>query len=491
MLDTVTLSRAVTRIAGRDPRGGNGVRLLRDAAENYPAWLEAIRGAKSYVHFENFIVADDRAGRLFADALMERARAGIPVRVLYDWLGCTGRSGAAYWSELIEAGVDVRVFNPLRLSAPLWIRRDHRKVIVVDGTLAFVSGLCVSDDWTGTENGTVAPWRDTGVAVRGPAAADVDAAFAETWALCGEPLPAQERPDADFVEPVGDVPVRVVAGRPGELGTYRLDLLMAASARKRLWLTDAYMMPTPAYVRALSEAARDGVDVRLLVPGSSDVPFLQPFVRMGYRPLIDGGVRVFEWNGSMLHAKTAVIDGRWSRVGSTNLNMTSWFTNWEIDVAIEDAEFAAGMEAMYLEDLANATEVVATGRIRARMAKAPKSGRPVGRAARRIATSAIGLGATVGAALSGSRSLTAMEARSIAPVGLALLALAALVTIFPFLLVSPLVIWLVWTAAALMGRAWRSKLPRRAQERRWWGVAGRRAEPVVMPREREGRREGS
>ncbi len=489
MLDTVTLSRAVTRIAGRDPRGGNGVRLLRDAAENYPAWLEAIRRARHYVHFENFIVADDAAGRLFAEALMERARAGVPVRVLYDWLGCTGRSGAAYWTELIEAGVDVRVFNPLRLSAPLWIRRDHRKVIVVDGTLAFVSGLCVSNDWTGSEDGGVAPWRDTGVAVRGPAAADVDAAFAETWALCGEPLPAGERPDADFVEPVGDVPVRVVAGRPGELGTYRLDLLMAASARRRLWLTDAYMMPTPAYVRALSEAARDGVDVRLLVPGSSDVPFLQPFVRMGYRPLIDGGVRVFEWNGTMLHAKTAVIDGRWSRVGSTNLNMTSWFTNWEIDVAIEDAEFAAGMEAMYLADLANATEVVATGRPRAQVARAQRGGRPVGRAARRLATGAIGLGATVGAALSGSRSLTAMEARSIAPVGLALLALAALVTIFPFLLVSPLVIWLVWTAAALMGRAWRSRLPRRAHERRWWGMA-RRAEPVAVSREREGREGG-
>ncbi len=485
MLDTVTLARAVTRIAGRDPRGGNAVRLLRDAAENYPAWLDAIRSARSYVHFENFIVADDGAGRLFADALIERARAGIPVRVLYDWLGCTGRSGAAYWTELIEAGVDVRVFNPLRLTAPLWIRRDHRKVIVVDGRLAFVSGLCVSDDWRGDEAQGVEPWRDTGVAVTGPAAADVDAAFAEIWALTGEPLPPAERPDADFLDPVGDVPVRVVAGRPGELGTYRLDLLMAASARKRLWLTDAYMIPTPAYVRALGEAARDGVDVRLLVPGSSDVPFFQPFVRMGYRPLIEAGVRVFEWNGTMLHAKTAVIDGRWSRVGSTNLNVTSWFTNWEIDVAVEDADFAADMEAMYLEDLEGATEVVATGRPRAAAVRRVRGGRPVGRAARRFATGAIGLGATVGAALSGSRSLTAMEARSIAPVGLALLAIAALVTIFPFLVVSPLVIWLVWTAMALMNRAWRSRLPTRAGARRWWPLFARTPAPAAIRREPE------
>jgi cardiolipin synthase len=484
LLDTVTLARAVTRIAGRDPRAGNAVRLLRDAEQNYPAWLAAIRGARASIHFENFIVADDATGRLFADALMERARAGVAVRVLYDWLGCTGRSGGGYWRELAAAGVDVRVFNPLQVSAPLWIRRDHRKVIVVDGALAFVSGLCVSNDWTGDPAAGVEPWRDTGVMVEGPAVADVDAAFAETWALTGEPLPVAERPDGDFMDPVGDVPVRVVAGRPGELGTYRLDLLMAASARRRLWLTDAYMMPTPAYVRALSEAARDGVDVRLLVPGSSDVPFLQPFVRMGYRPLIEAGVRVFEWNGAMLHAKTAVIDGRWSRVGSTNLNVTSWFTNWEIDVAVEDAAFAAEMEAMYLVDLANATEVVATGRPRSIRMRPARGGRPIGRAARRLATGAIGLGATVGAALSGSRSLTAMEARSIAPVGLALLALAALVTIFPFLLVSPMVIWLVWTALALMSRAWRSRLPRRAGERRWWPLS-QRARVVAVPQERE------
>ncbi len=483
----MTLARAVTRIAGRDPRAGNGVRLLRDGAENYPAWLEAIRGARHYIHFENFIVADDAAGRLFADALKERARAGVAVRVLYDWLGCTGRAGAAFWTDLIEAGIDVRVFNPLRLTAPLWVRRDHRKVIVVDGHTAFVSGLCVSNDWLGDPAREIEPWRDTGVAIQGPAAADVDAAFAETWAISGEPLPSHERPDGDFMDPVGDVPVRVVSGRPGELGTYRLDLLMSASARKRLWLTDAYMIPTPAFVRALSEAARDGVDVRLLVPGASDVPMFQPLVRMGYRPLIEAGVRVFEWNGSMLHAKTAVIDGRWSRVGSTNLNVTSWFTNWEIDVAIEDADFAARMEAMYLEDLAHATEVVATGRPRAQAApRSAKGGRPVGRAARRFATGAIGLGATVGAALSGSRSLTAMEARSIAPVGLALVAIAALVTVFPFLIVSPLVIWLMWTAIALMNRAWRSRLPRRRlTERRWWPLPYRTASVPARPEPEE------
>ena len=160
------------------------------------------------------------------------------------------------------------------------------------------------------------------------------------------------------IPPAGDVAARVISGEPGMFRTYRFDQFIAATAQRNLWLTDAYFVATTSYVQALGEAARDGVDVRLLVPGSSDVPVLQPIVRAGYRSLVEAGIRVFEWNGSMLHAKTAVADGRWARVGSTNLNMASWATNWELDVVVEDAGFAEAMEAMYLEDLANATEIV-------------------------------------------------------------------------------------------------------------------------------------
>jgi cardiolipin synthase len=447
------LDRAFSRIAESDLRHGNGVRLLKDARENYPAWLAAIREAQNVIHFENFIVANDETGRTFAEALAERARAGVTVRVLYDWLGSSARALPPFWAKLERAGVEVRVFNPPRFTAPFWIRRDHRKLITVDGRTGFVSGLCISDNWPGREDAE--PWRDTGVALEGPVVADLDEAFAEVWATTGSPLPAHEIPDPDRIPAAGDIAARVIKGRPGAYRTYRLDQFVAATAQRNLWLTDAYLVANTAYVQALAEAARDGVDVRLLVPGSSDVPMLQPIVRAGYRPLIEAGIRVFEWNGVMLHAKTAVSDGRWARVGSTNLNPTSWATNWELDVVVEDEGFAAEMEAMYLEDLANATEIVPGWRPRpASRRPAPKVARhPHRRSMGRLAAGAIALGNTVGSAIAGSRSLAGTEVRSIATIGALLLALAVAVTMFPVIVISPLVITLAWFGIALLVRA--------------------------------------
>jgi cardiolipin synthase len=157
-------------------------------------------------------------------------------------------------------------------------------------------------------------------------------------------------------EAQGAMRVHVVAGIPGAAGIYRLDLLVASVARKSLWLTDAYFVATAAYTQALRAAAIDGVDVRLLVPGASDIPAISPLSRAGYRPLLEAGVRVFEWNGTMLHAKTAVADGTWARVGSTNLNLVSWMSNYELDVAIEDAGFAQAMATQYEKDLGRATK---------------------------------------------------------------------------------------------------------------------------------------
>ena len=246
----------------------------------------------------------------------------------------------------------------------------------------------------------------------------------------------------------------------------RAAIVIAATAQRNLWLTDAYFVATTSYVQALGEAARDGVDVRILVPGSSDVPALQPVVRAGYRSLVEAGIRVYEWNGSMLHAKTAVADGRWSRVGSTNLNIASWATNWELDVVIEDAAFAEAMEAMYLEDLANATEIVPGWQSRRRQARNMRSRRGQRYkkgGVRRLAAGALALSSTVGKAV-GSRSLTATEASSVALIAFALLALAALIAFFPVVVVSPIVIGLVWLALALLIRAFRLK--RRVRLRR-------------------------
>jgi cardiolipin synthase A/B len=240
------LDRAFTRAAGAPLIDGNRIRLLRDAAENYPAWLDAIAAAEHYVHFESYIIRDDESGRQFADALIAKARDGVPVRLLYDWMGAVGRTPERFWASLRRAGVEVRCFNPLRLSSPLgWVHRDHRKSLVVDGRVGFITGLCVGDAWVGNAARGIAPWRDTGVEIRGPAVASIAQAFARVWAIPGAPLPAAER-QAEPAAPAGDASLRIVAAEPNRTGLLRVDQLVAASARETLWLTDAYFAGIPS-----------------------------------------------------------------------------------------------------------------------------------------------------------------------------------------------------------------------------------------------------
>jgi cardiolipin synthase len=271
---------ALSRAAGAPLVAGNSVRILKDAAQNYPAWLEAIRGAQRTIYFENYIATDDGVGRKFAAALAERARAGVRVRVIYDWLGSLGGAPARLWRPVIESGGAVRCFNPPRLDSPFgWLSRDHRKMVAVDGQVGFVSGLCASRKWTGDAARGIEPWRDTGVEIRGPAIADIERAFAQMWAEMGVPIPEVERTDVGRNAAAGDVALRVLATLPNIAGLYRLDQLIAAMARETLWLTDAYFVGVAPYVQALRAAALDGVDVRLLVPGASDLPGLSTLSR--------------------------------------------------------------------------------------------------------------------------------------------------------------------------------------------------------------------
>jgi len=454
---------AFSRAAGAPVVGGNHVSLLRDAEENYPAWLAAIRAARRHIHFETYIFYDDDTGREFADALIAKARDGVTVRLIYDWLGNFGKGSRRLWNALREAGVQVRCYNPPQLDSPLgWLSRDHRKMLAVDGEVAFITGLCVGRVWKGDPKRGIAPWRDTGVEIRGCAVADVERAFARMWALTGEPLPASAR--IETPAPAGDMSMRIVATEPATAGMLRLDQLIAALARERLWLTDAYYAGTTSYVEALRAAARDGVDVRLLLPNSTDIPLLRPLSRAGYRALLEAGVRIFEWNGSMLHAKTALADRNWARVGSTNLNIASWFGNCELDAVVEDESFAAAMEQMYLEDLANATEVVLDKRRRARTPDRPRQPhhlRGSGSAGRAIA-GASRIGHTIGAAFADRRELGPIEAR-LALLGGALLCLLAVVALlFPRLLAYPLAGLGMWGGLALMYQGWRLLRARRA-----------------------------
>ncbi|HEU4643519.1 MAG TPA: phospholipase D-like domain-containing protein [Gemmatimonadaceae bacterium] len=463
--DRDLLDQALSRAADAPPVTGNGIRLLRNSAENYPAWLDAIRSARRTVYFESYIIRADEAGAMFADALAAKAREGVRVRVIYDWLGDAGRTPRRYWRSLGRAGVAVRCFNPPQLASPFgWLHRDHRKSLTVDGGITFVSGLCVGQPWIGDPQRGIEPWRDTGVEVRGPAARSVEEAFARAWAAAGPPIPHDERASSGGGESAGRVALRVVATEPFTAGVLRLDQIMAAAARRTLWLTDAYFVGTPPYVHALCSAARDGVDVRLLVPGGSDIPILRPLSQAGYRPLLEAGVRVFEWMGSMLHAKSAVVDERWARVGSSNLNLASWLGNWELDVAVDDAAFARAMERMYVDDLANATEIV-LGTTR-RRARGGARRRPVsdagGGSAGRIAAGALRLGNAAGAMITERRALGPAEAQLAATMGAVLLAIALVAVLWPRVIALPLTLLVTWIGGAMLAKAYALRRRRRA-----------------------------
>jgi cardiolipin synthase len=461
----ILAAQAFSRAAGAPLVHGNHIRLLKDAGENYTAWLDAIYAAEQTIHFENYIFRSDTIGWRFAEAFISKAQSGVSVRVLYDWLGALTETSSQFWQKLREGGVDVRCFNPPRFDSPLgWVSRLHRKSLCVDSQVAFVSGLCIGQMWVGYPERNIPPWRDTGVEIWGPVVADVVQAFAHAWAEAGPELPRDELPRPDSIPATGLVDLRILGSVASTAGLYRLEQLIAVLAQKTLWLTDAYFVGSTSYVQALRGAAMDGVDVRLLVPGSSgDLIFLRPISRAGYRPLLEAGVRVFEWNGSMLHAKTAVADGRWARVGSSNLNMASWLGNWELDVVVENAEFAGQMEEMYLKDLENATEIVLADKNRVRPVEAPagtaspqdrrQRPRRSGGSASRLTASAIRVGNTVGAAITSRLVLGAAEAKIMTSGGIVLLALAMIALLQPLLLVIPFSLIAGWIGVSLLMKA--------------------------------------
>lgn len=468
--------RAFARASGSLPIAGNAVRLLLDARENFPAWLAAIRAAERSILFESYIFADDAIGHEFADALAEKARAGMRVRVIADWLGSIG--SGPIWERLRAAGAEVRVFNPPHLASPLgWVTRNHRKTIVVDGRIGYVSGLCVSAKWVGKPERKLEPWRDTGVEIIGPAVRELAGAFAQVWAACpGGSLDSDLGALAPASPSAGNVRLRVIAGIPSATGVYRLDLTIAALAHEHLWLTDAYFVGTAPYVQSLAAAARDGVDVRLLVPGASDVPAISPISRAGYRALLESGVRVFEWRGTMMHAKTAVADGLWSRVGSTNLNLASWMGNYELDVAIEDRAFAARMAEQYEADLTRSTEIVLR-RNRVRRTQAPRADvrRARSGSAGRAAAGALSVGSALGAALTDRRPLGPAEGGLLAKVAIVGLAVAVVAALWPAVVAWPLAVICVWFGLAWLAKAF--GLKRMARERRKSAVTGEDGEP--------------
>jgi cardiolipin synthase len=245
---------------------------------------------------------------------------------------------------------------------------------------------------------------------------------------------------------------------PSTAHIYRIDQMFAAVTRKTMWLSDAYFVAIASYTQTLKDAARDGVDVRILTPQTSDIGLIRDATRSTYRPLLEAGIRIFEWNGSMMHAKTAVFDGQFSRVGSTNLNIASWFGNYELDVIIEDIEFGAQMEEMFLNDLENSTEIVLEDTIpvtREKRNVRHKQGRNAG-SVRKATAGAINAAASIGSAITRRAPLGPAEARLLFLAGAAPLILAVLLIIFPRGASIPLVVLLLLLAVPTLIKAIRN-----------------------------------
>jgi cardiolipin synthase len=345
------------RVSDAPLRDGNSIQLLKNGPDTYDDWLTAIGRAQRWIHLDNYIFANDEIGTRFAEALSAKAAEGAKVRVLHDWFGCLNVP-RSFWREMREAGVEVKAVNPPASGQPLGvIRRDHRKLLAIDGEYASTGGVCIADGWMVRSPETGLPYRDTAVSVRGPVVADINRAFTSLWGELVEELPEEERPDPGDIQAAGDTSARLVIQEPRRMRTLRMLELLTAGVQERLWITDPYFLSLPILTQSLMATARDGVDVRVLTPATVDIAWIGRASRAGYRQFLEAGVRIFEYGGPMIHAKTLVADGWLSKVGSTNLNFSSLAANWEIDLVVEDTDFASQMEELFEDDISKSREV--------------------------------------------------------------------------------------------------------------------------------------
>lgn len=361
---TRTFARGLWRIAAADVSADNRVQLLKDGPATFDAMIAAIGEATTRVDFEGYIFRDDEVGVRFKEALIAAAMRGVEVRVLIDWVGRMG-TPVRFLKEMTKFGVAVKLFSPPGFHR--WggiLPRDHRKLVVADGAVAVTGGIGIGKEWKhGVLRRKRAPWRDTAVRIAGPAAVDMHESFERMWARAhlGRPkgLRLIRRPSASHLDPQVDPPslVGIIEGEPGRMRVSRALQMQALGAERTIWIASAYFAPSLGMVEALAGAARDGVDVRILVPSRYDHPWLRTIIAPFYSRLFKHGVRIWEWRGEMMHAKTNVVDGRWVRVGSTDFNVLGVAINYELDAVIEDATLGEQAEAMFLEDLDRAREI--------------------------------------------------------------------------------------------------------------------------------------
>ncbi len=360
---------------------GNRVTLLLDGPATYRAMFAAMRAARATINIEFYIIQDDVIGQEFAEILLERRAAGVQVNVIYDSVG-SFKTDQSYFERLRAAGVRIVAFHPLGKVLPKkpWKlnHRDHRKQVIVDGRTVFLGGINIDDVYasdsrsggaSGTSGGSggsssskkelkAGGWRDTDVQIDGPAVADFQKLFFETWEKHqGEALRREDY--FPTIRPAGNATVRAIGSSPdkGSNPAYLTFIAALTHAQKSVYITNAYFVPDAQLVEALLAAAGRGVDVRLVLPSTTDTPAAAFAARSNYDKLLRGGVRIYERQAALLHAKTAVVDGVWSRVGSTNLDWRSAVDNDELDAVIIGREFGQLMHRAYAMDEASSDEI--------------------------------------------------------------------------------------------------------------------------------------
>ncbi len=337
---------------------GNEVRLLVNGGEAYPAMLEAIAQAEGTINLETYIFASDGTGWRFARALAQSAQRGVEVNVLLDGYGSVG-CATSLLEHLAEAGVRVTWYKPLApwRSGWGWWRRDHKKILVVDGGVGFVGGLNIADDYADLASGGRG-WRDTHARIEGPVVAGLQESFGRTWRkVRGERLdPSVHMP---ALAAVGAVDAAILTNRiHKERRQIRRAYLYALKhAQRYVYLTSAYFVPGYRIRSRLRKACARGVDVRILLAGASDIALVTRAARHLYAGLLKCGVRIYEWSGPMIHAKIAVVDGAWSTVGSCNLDLMSMRHNLESNVVVLGDSLADPLTELFHRDTENATEI--------------------------------------------------------------------------------------------------------------------------------------
>ena len=333
---------------------GNRVTLLKDGREAFPSMISAIEGASSTINLETYMLRSDRTGWRFGEILAEKSSEGVEVNIIYDSLGSLD-CGEDFLQFLQSRGINILEYNPI---APWkkgwrWLRRNHRKILVVDGRVGFTGGINIADDYSDPSEGGKG-WRDTHIKIEGPVVRELQRLFLSTWKKS-----AGERKYFPYLEESGDTPVQIVGSREirNRKAIKKAYINAIKNAKQSIYLTNAYFIPDRGILRAIWNACKRGVEIVLILPGISDVKVVQYASRSLYSRLLSQGVKIYEREGKVLHSKTAVIDGEWSTIGSYNMDHRSYLYDLEVNAIIYGREFGEKVKTVFMDDLKDCRKI--------------------------------------------------------------------------------------------------------------------------------------